>query len=562
MHAVILAGGRGVRLRPYTTSIPKPLVPIGDEHSILEIVLLQLAHHGFTSITLAIGHFGHLIRSYVGDGSRWGLTVDYVEEQTPLGTIGPLLPILDRLPEHFLVMNGDILTDLPFGDLLRGHITSGDPLTVATYDRRVQIDFGVLDVTDGHIASFREKPTLPCHVSMGVYGLSRDTLERYEPGRPFGFDELVLDLLDQGRPPRSHHFDGYWLDIGRPEDYDRANNDFEVLRSAFLPSELPVQRCRPSAARSTSSVHEPGRVLVVGSSGFLGRSVVAEFATRPDLDVTCLDRSGDSGPGFPTISLDLARTSALELERLLRRLQPTAVINCAGAITGDMADLAAANIGLVGTLVSAIEASGTGARLVHFGSSAEYGPGTPGTPLDETAVPQPTSNYAVSKLAGTETVLSAASSGRISAVVLRPFNPVGPGASRASLTGRVLAELNRVRLEGGPMRLGPLGAVRDFVDVRDVASATARAALLPGDITGVFNVARGQAVTARHLVTALCREAGYTGDIVEDLDASERSGAVDWQCADITRARIALGWYPAQEIDDIARYALAALVAP
>ncbi len=122
MHAVILAGGRGVRLRPFTTVIPKPLVPIGEEHSILEIVLLQLAHQGFTHVTLAIGHFGHLIRSFVGDGSRWGLQINYVEEESPLGTIGPLLPILDTLPEHFLVMNGDILTDLPFGDLLRGHI--------------------------------------------------------------------------------------------------------------------------------------------------------------------------------------------------------------------------------------------------------------------------------------------------------------------------------------------------------------------------------------------------------------------------------------------------------
>lgn len=244
MHAVILAGGRGVRLRPYTTVIPKPLVPIGGEHSILEIVLLQLAHNGFTHVTLAIGHFGHLIRSFVGDGSRWGLQIDYVEEDAPLGTIGPLLPILEDLPEHFLVMNGDVLTDLPFGEFLRGHVTSGDPLTVATFDRRVHVDFGVLDVVDDHISAFREKPTLPFQVSMGVYALSRETLRAYEPGLPFGFDDLVLDLLDRKEPPRSFQFDGYWLDIGRPEDYDRANQDFESLRSAFLPSVLPTVKQR------------------------------------------------------------------------------------------------------------------------------------------------------------------------------------------------------------------------------------------------------------------------------------------------------------------------------
>ncbi len=127
LHAVILAGGKGVRLRPYTTSLPKPLVPIGDEFSILEIVLTQLAHEGFTRATIAIGAPGHLIRAFVGDGSRWGLQVDYVDEDSPLGTIGPVLGILDRLPEHVLVMNGDILTNLAYGRLLREHAQGGAP---------------------------------------------------------------------------------------------------------------------------------------------------------------------------------------------------------------------------------------------------------------------------------------------------------------------------------------------------------------------------------------------------------------------------------------------------
>ncbi|MEO3786509.1 sugar phosphate nucleotidyltransferase [Actinocorallia sp. B10E7] len=233
MHAVILAGGKGVRLRPYTSTLPKPLVPIGDRYSILEIVLRQLASQGFGSVTLAIGHLGHLIRSYVGDGERWGLEVSYTDEESPLGTVGPLLG-LRELPAEFLVMNGDILTDLSFAGLLKAHREAGARLTVATYRRQVKIDFGVLTASDGRITRFAEKPVFDYRVSMGVYGLSREVLERYTPGLPLGFDELVLDLLAEGYSPLDHSFDGYWLDIGRPDDYDRANAEFSTLRPTLL----------------------------------------------------------------------------------------------------------------------------------------------------------------------------------------------------------------------------------------------------------------------------------------------------------------------------------------
>jgi NDP-sugar pyrophosphorylase family protein len=234
MHAVILAGGKGVRLRPYTTALPKPLVPIGDSHAILEIVLRQLAGTGFRSCTIAIGHLGNIIRAYVGDGSQWGLDVGYATEDNPLGTMGPLLTMRDELPEHFLVMNGDVLTDLDFGQLLRGHSASGAPLTIATYPRSVTIDFGVLTTDEGHVVGFTEKPSMNYRVSMGVYGVSRSTLAPYTPGLPLGFDEVVLDLLAAERPPRAHDFDGYWLDIGRPDDYDRANAEFSSLRPQLL----------------------------------------------------------------------------------------------------------------------------------------------------------------------------------------------------------------------------------------------------------------------------------------------------------------------------------------
>ncbi|WP_306204084.1 sugar phosphate nucleotidyltransferase [Actinoplanes sp. RD1] len=234
MHAVILAGGKGVRLRPYTTTLPKPLMPIGDKHAILEIVLEQLATSGFTSVTLAINHLGPLIRAFVGDGARWGLDVGYVEEDRPLSTVGPLFGLKDRLPEHFLVMNGDILTDLDYGDLLHQHVLAGSGLTVAIAERVHRVDFGVLDVEASRIVGFREKPDLHYRVSMGVYGMSRRTLAPYPPGLCFGFDQLVLDLLDRGSYPATYPFAGFWLDIGRPEDYDEANRSFDEIRPRLL----------------------------------------------------------------------------------------------------------------------------------------------------------------------------------------------------------------------------------------------------------------------------------------------------------------------------------------
>jgi NDP-mannose synthase len=242
MHAVILAGGKGVRLRPYTTALPKPLMPIGDNQTILQIVLDQLASCGFTSVTLAINHLGPLIKAFVGDGDRWGLSVEYVEEDVPLSTVGPLFGLKDTLPDEFLVMNGDILTDLDYADLLHTHAMSANSLTVATSERTHRIDFGVLQVETGRITGFQEKPVLRYPVSMGVYGMSRTTLAPYPAGLSFGFDQLVLDMLDRGEHPATYPFDGFWLDIGRPEDYDEANRTFEALKSTLLPrrSKEPV----------------------------------------------------------------------------------------------------------------------------------------------------------------------------------------------------------------------------------------------------------------------------------------------------------------------------------
>jgi len=209
-------------------------MPIGDKHAILEIVLDQLAHCGFTSVTLAINHLGPLIKAFAGDGSRWGLSVDYIEEDRPLSTVGPLFALKETLPEKFLVMNGDVLTDLDYADLLHQHDAGGSGLTVAIAERTHRVEFGVLDVEASRIVGFREKPDLRYQVSMGVYGMSRRTLAPYPPGRSFGFDELVLDMLRRGENPVTYPFTGFWLDIGRPEDYDEANRTFEQIRPRLL----------------------------------------------------------------------------------------------------------------------------------------------------------------------------------------------------------------------------------------------------------------------------------------------------------------------------------------
>ena len=234
-HAVILAGGKGTRLRPFTITLPKPLVPIGDESSVLEIVIRQLAHQGFGSATLAIGHFGELIEAYVGDGTQWGMAIDYAREEEPLGTMGPVVQVAERLPEQFLVLNGDTLTEMNYARLLEVHAASGAPITVATARRETRIEFGVLDVTDGRVTGFREKPAIPYTVAIGAYALSRAALLRYPAGEALGFDQLMRDLIDRGELPASFDFTGFWLDIGRPEDYDRANVEFEEIRARLLP---------------------------------------------------------------------------------------------------------------------------------------------------------------------------------------------------------------------------------------------------------------------------------------------------------------------------------------
>jgi NDP-sugar pyrophosphorylase family protein len=232
-RAVILAGGKGTRLRPYTVVLPKPLMPIG-EFPILEVIVRQLVKAGFSHITLAVNHQAEIIRAFFQNGERWGIKIDYSLENKPLGTMAPLKLIKD-LPENFLVMNGDILTDLDFAHFHDGHAREGRIFTISSMRREHQIDYGVLDSdATGNLSGFREKPRVSYEVSMGVYMLNSRVLQQIPRGEAYGFDQLMLDLLKAGTPATVQAFTGYWLDIGRPEDYVQAIDEFESMKSKFL----------------------------------------------------------------------------------------------------------------------------------------------------------------------------------------------------------------------------------------------------------------------------------------------------------------------------------------
>lgn len=232
-RAVILAGGMGTRLRPYTVVLPKPLMPVGD-YPILEVVIRQLAKHRFDHITIAVNHQAQLIRAFFGDGAKWKVRIDYSLENQPLGTMGPLRLISD-LPPHFLVMNGDVLTDLDFAAFHDEHVAEDRLFTISSHLREQKIDYGVLVTNpEGTLRDFQEKPTSGYEVSMGIYMVNRDILDFVPSERLYGFDTLMRDLLAAGRPVRVKQFNGYWLDIGRPDDYMQAIDEFASMKACFL----------------------------------------------------------------------------------------------------------------------------------------------------------------------------------------------------------------------------------------------------------------------------------------------------------------------------------------
>jgi len=233
-RAVILAGGMGTRLRPYTVVLPKPLMPVGP-YPILEVIVRQLAGYGFDRVTLAVNHQAEIIKAYFGGGEKWNLPIDYSLETQPLSTIAPLT-LIDDLPDNFVLLNGDVLTELHLGDFYDRHVEGNRLFTIGCAARRSTIDYGLLELSDnGLLAGFQEKPKLEHWVSMGVYAVSRRILEFVPRGRKYGFDDLMRDMLACGRPVHVERFHGYWLDIGRPDDYMQAIDEFDQWKERLLP---------------------------------------------------------------------------------------------------------------------------------------------------------------------------------------------------------------------------------------------------------------------------------------------------------------------------------------
>ena len=234
MKAVILAGGKGTRLAPYTKILPKPLVPIGDM-PILEILLRQLKKAGVDHVILTVGHLAELLQAFFQEGQRFGLKIDYSIENSPLGTAGPLSLIGSQLTDTFLVSNGDVLTTLDIRELIASHCRSGAVATIASHARKVKIDLGVLQFNGSdEVTDYIEKPTYDFCVSMGIYIFEPSVLEYIPYNQYLDFPDLVLKLISAKEKVIGYRYDGYWQDLGRIEDYEQAVQEFETFRDQIL----------------------------------------------------------------------------------------------------------------------------------------------------------------------------------------------------------------------------------------------------------------------------------------------------------------------------------------
>ncbi|MEE9424252.1 MAG: sugar phosphate nucleotidyltransferase [Methylococcales bacterium] len=242
MKAVIQAGGQGTRLRPYTLILPKPMMPVGGV-PVIESLLKWLRRNGIEEAYVTTGYLGHLLRSLIGDGSQWDMSIAYSEEKEPMGTVGALRLVEDQLDETFLVLNGDLVTDLDLNAFRDFHRSHGGLLSIAVTSKTVKVDLGVLDTDNlSRVTRFREKPSMQYQVSMGMYCMEPKILKHIPKGVAFGFDDLVHILLEKNVPIHVFQHDGLWMDIGRPEDFQKAQELVDSNEDGFYISNNAIDK--------------------------------------------------------------------------------------------------------------------------------------------------------------------------------------------------------------------------------------------------------------------------------------------------------------------------------
>lgn len=252
MKAIVLCGGKGTRLAPYTKILPKPLMPIGDM-PILEIMLRQMKRAGIEDVILTVGHLAHLLQAFFQGGSHLGMNITYSFEDKPLGTAGPL-SLISGMDETFLVTNGDILTTLDLKTLLDYHHEHQAIATIASHNRDIKIDLGVIQANSEHeIIGYIEKPLYSFYVSMGIYVFEPRVFTYIDYNQYLDLPNLILKLIGAGEKVMSYPFDGYWMDLGRISDYEEAVKDIETLLPEILGESAPtiVPSILPSQVRET-----------------------------------------------------------------------------------------------------------------------------------------------------------------------------------------------------------------------------------------------------------------------------------------------------------------------
>jgi NDP-sugar pyrophosphorylase family protein len=303
-RTVILAGGRGTRLAPFTSILPKPLMPVG-ERAILELVVEQLERCGIRDVTLCVGYLSHLIRTVFDNRESGPASIRYVQEQAALGTAGPLR-LVEGLDDTFIVMNGDILTTLDYTDLLRHHREHGNAVTIATRDRRIKIDYGVLRLGGQQVAGYVEKPEIVSTVSMGIYVLEPWVLDYIPEGGPFDFPDLIHALLDDDRRLGAYQYEGVWFDIGRKEDYEQA--------VATWIDEGRFQDAETDGAHRNGAPYNGNGAPHIGN-GYVTREDLRETISRVPQAVTVVTAMGQGRPHATTfIALSRATTRHVRVE--------------------------------------------------------------------------------------------------------------------------------------------------------------------------------------------------------------------------------------------------------